>query len=447
MSQQTVCGADATAALRQEYLTAAIVRQESLAHWKKLEARRRFLGIAAVICSIAALVAAVAVFFPYRGAIGGVHGLLYAAIPLGIGALLVLALLLVRLGVSAASCKVYMECYSAELLLAEASDAIKKQTVDPVLENAIVISARSLIKADPYGYAEPLHVSEADTDAGKKIQKYKRATAKGADSAEIINTPVNFAKVFIDGTAAGSLDLSRDFSVFRVTPGIHKVTLHLRKDYANGKSIELDTAPMTLIINGSYRVLLYTLEARFTDGKLAYALKVAEYDDMTTFRRDTWNTDQAERLEREEELSPRLSKRAEALYRSICERNSDSTEWLDQEGRRYKRRKNHAISEQNLPISDEVLRPYQTNAKVIAKKMLITQHDPSLKDSTREKRLAALERELDALARKLYDEVKTSDNAYLAQMETRKLKAILLLGREHARCEELVEELHRETTV
>ncbi len=447
MSKNTAYDAEQMSALRSDYLTATIMRQESLARWKALEKRRSFLGVLMVIATVIGLIAAIMVWLPYRANPQNPRGYLYAVLTLGLGLLLCLAFGIFRAATTAGARRTYLECYTTELAIEETADAIKAATLDPVLHNAIVISVRSIITAPPYEYTENATALLGDKDPDQAVQKYKKDKKKNAEGCEVFHGPVNHAIVYIDGHEIGALDLCREFSVFRVSPGMHTVKLKIRKNYSAGKDLLLETTPLSLMINDSYRVCLYTVDARLQGGKLTYALKLAEYDDITTFRRDILDTDRLEKLEREAELNAHLSRRAECLYRELHEQPRHKELFADQESRRYARGKYRYLNRKDSPLDNDTVREYGQKAKLIAKKMLIVQNDPAMSDQKKAARLQSLDEELTLLARELYKKLNVSGDACPIALQETKLKNILLLGQENVRYEDIARQLRHEAGI
>lgn len=447
MSKQTVYDSEQTAVLRSDYLTATITRQESLARWKGLERRRSLLGFLMILSAILGIIAAVAVWLPYRADPTNLYGYLYTAVTLAFGLVLCIAFGIFR-AVTTASCrKVYLECCTTELLVEETADALKAASLDPVLTDSIVISARSVVSAAPYEYvADEFDVALNDLRS-KKPRKYKKPESTDPDGLEQFVGPVNSALVFIDGVEVGALDLRNEFSVFRVPVGFHTVRVKIKKMYTNGKMLTLETTPTPVMINDHYRVLLYTIDAKLADGKLTYALKLAEYDDITTFRRDTLDTDLREKLEREAELTAHLSKRAEVLYRQLREYPRSAEALRDREARHYERQKFRCVNEKKPWLQNDLIREYQKDAKAIAKKMLIVRHDPALDEKRRTCKLRELDQKLTLLVRELYEKLDIHDDVEPITLQEERLKNILFLGQENVHYAELARKLRRETAL
>ena len=454
MSKNTVYDAEQMSALRSDYLTATIIRQEALARWKALEKRRSLLGVLMAIATLVGLLTAIVVWLPYRTNLQNFRGYLFAGIAFGLGLLLCAAFGICRAVTTATARRTYLECYTAELAIEENADAIKAATLDPVLHNSIVISARSVITAPPYEYPEePIdHPENANCtnekrERGEKVQKYKKDKKKCTEAYEVFKGPVNSATVFIDGHEIGALDLCREFSVFRVSPGVHTVKLKLRKNYSTGKELLLETTPLTFMVNDNYHICLYTVDAQLQGGRMTYALKLAEYDDITTFRRDILDTDRLEKLEREAELSERLSLRAECLYRELQEQPKYKELFADQKVRRYARQKHRYLNSADAPLNNDTVREYGQKAKMIAKKMLIVQNDPSISEQKKAARLRSLDEELTLLAHELYNRINAANDGCMVGLEETKLKNILLLGQENIHCEDIARTLRHEAGI
>lgn len=446
MSKNTIYESEKLNAMRGSYLLATFNRQEAISRWKRRESARGLFKALTVISLLLGIAAAAVLWFIYREA-EGYREFLYAGIGLGAGVLLAIVFGLIRLGVSAACNKAYIDCYVQDLQVQLGADEIKSETLDPVLENSIVISIHSHLEA-PVEYEEVdastllesdnLHEFEEVVAKNKKSKKNR----SNAPEVEHFNGPVNSAIVYIDDVEVGAIDLGSEFSVFRVTPGLHTLKIKIRKDYAHyGKTLELQTPVATVCIDNDYRIFRYTLDAKSRDNvNVTYALKLAEYDDMSIFRRDVHDTDAFEKLDREADLTRKLRKRARRLYEKLRIRERYVETFRAQEEKRYLREKYRWSKLDDTQIDPRLLKGYRAEARETYKAIYNLHNNTKISDARKEKQIAELELHLSALVHSLYNKLPIADTPMTTLQEIR-LKNILLFGQENIRCTDLAEEL------
>ncbi len=438
--------------MRQDYLVATFNRQESIDRWKKSEKRRSRLKACMIISLLIGIALCASMIFLYRDATDG-RQWIRGGIGLAIGLVLCLIFGLFRSRVSRTCEKQYIQCFISDMRLQDGADAIKAQTVDPILENSIVISIRSHLKA-PAEYEE-VDASELDendefdfvsapeTKKKKKSKKAKRSRRHEDSEVEVFERPVNSAIVFIDDVEVGAVDLAGEFSVFRVNPGLHSLRIKLRNEYPHyEKTLELMTPVNPVYIDGDYRILYYTVDAISRDNvHISYQLNLAEYDDMSVFRRDVHDIDRLEMLERDADLPRHLSKRSEKLYAKLSIQEKYIDTFREEEEKRYLREKYRWLNKQDDTINPILLRNYRAEAKRIQKQIYDAQTNPRLSEARKSKLIAILDSRMNELLADLYNKLDLADDYNIPEKQLSKLKKILLFGQESIRVEQLAEQL------
>lgn len=321
MSKKTICESEQLLAKKDAYLNAAYEKQESLLRWKRRESARSFLKALMILLLLAGVAAAVAFwYFKKDVPLTNVSEHLYSIISLGAGILLCIICGFVRVAVSS-SCKAGFAAYYTDINKAEDRlEDLKREQLDPILENSIVVSTRALLEAPvEYEYEDEDNPFDDDGD-----YEYVDDDAP-ANETEILCGSVSSALVYIDGMEVGAVDLNTNFSTFRVTPGLHSLKLKIKKDLSSyNKCIEIETPVNPISVNGDYRVVLYTLDCKQkVNNDLSYALRVTEYDDMVTFMRDIHATNADEKRSKYADLSRKLKRRARKLYRELFDLSED----------------------------------------------------------------------------------------------------------------------------
>ena len=192
-------------------------------------------------------------------------------------------------------------------------DNLKREKIDNVLENQIVVSVRSIFET-LVEYEEVLDGEEEDDDD----YEYFDADKVGPPQARVFTGAVDNAVVYIDGVEVGAVDLDSEFSSFRVEPGLHSLKIVIRKEFPYyGKQLVLETPINPIRVDGDYRIILYTLLTKQNKGMIRYKLKVAEYDDMVIFMRDTRQADNPDAMTNVDKLGRYLRRRAARLEAMI----------------------------------------------------------------------------------------------------------------------------------
>ena len=192
-------------------------------------------------------------------------------------------------------------------------DNLKREKIDSVLENQIVVSVRSIFET-LVEYEEVLEDEEEDDDE----YEYFDAGKVGLPEAKIFTGAVDNAVVYIDGIEVGAVDLDSEFSCFRVEPGLHSLKIVIRKEFPYyNKQLVLETPVNPIRVDGDYRIVLYTLLTKQNKGIIRYKLKVAEYDDMVIFMRDVRETDNPDAKKNPDNLNKYLRKRSNKLHAKI----------------------------------------------------------------------------------------------------------------------------------
>ena len=192
-------------------------------------------------------------------------------------------------------------------------DNLKREKIDSVLENQIVISVRSIFET-LVEYEDVLEGEEEDDDE----YEYFDADKVGPPEAKIFTGAVDNAVVYIDGIEVGAIDLDSEFSCFRVEPGLHSLKIVIRKEFPYyNKQLVLETPVNPIRVDGDYRIVLYTLLTKQIRGVIRYKLKVAEYDDMVIFMRDVRETENPDAKKNPDNLNKYLRKRSNKLHAKL----------------------------------------------------------------------------------------------------------------------------------
>ena len=192
-------------------------------------------------------------------------------------------------------------------------DNLKREKIDSVLENQIVVSVRSIFET-LVEYEDVLEGEEENDDE----YEYFDADKVGPPEARIFTGAVDSAVVYIDGVEVGAVDLDSEFSCFRVEPGLHSLKIVIRKEFPYyNKQLVLETPTNPIRVDGDYRIVLYSLLTKQNRGIIRYKLKVSEYDDMVIFMRDLRDIGDPDEKRNADKLSRRLKKRARRLQAKI----------------------------------------------------------------------------------------------------------------------------------
>ena len=319
---------DKVQALKEDYLQTVFHKKKRLKAWKCWERLRRLVGILAWLALAAC--GAYGVFlwlqasntsngntlpsdqfvFPFEEQNLGLYLYKDTATWLVIG-LIAFAVFGILFIVFSFVCKNKYKRYSNKSDHVDIKlDNLKREKIDSVLENQIVVSVRSIFET-LVEYEDVLEGEEENDDE----YEYFDADKVGPPESRIFTGSVDNAVVYIDGVEVGAVDLDSEFSCFRVEPGLHSLKIVIRKEFPYyGKQLVLETPINPIRVDGDYRIVLYSLLTKQNRGIIRYKLKVAEYDDMVIFMRDTRQTGNPDDRHNTDKLSKYLKKRATKLH-------------------------------------------------------------------------------------------------------------------------------------
>lgn len=315
---------DKVQALKEDYLQTVYHKKKVLSGWKFWERLRRLFGIVACLALIAYTLIAFFVWYVadnpgsdlfYHFSVAGKNIAIYKSTVGYIGAGLVwfVGLGLVYIILSFV-CRHAYKKYATKADHTEIKlDNLKREKIDNVLENQIVVSVRSIFET-LVEYEDVLDGEEEDDDE----YEYFDADKVGAPEARVFTGAVDKAVVYIDGIEVGAVDLDSEFSCFRVEPGLHSLKVVIKKEFPYyGKQLVLETPINPIRVDGDYRIILYTLLTKQNKGVIRYKLKVAEYDDMVIFMRDTREAGNPDELHNADKMGRYLRRRARKLHARI----------------------------------------------------------------------------------------------------------------------------------
>ena len=315
---------DKVQALKEDYLQTVYHKKKVLSGWKFWERLRRLFGIVACLALIAYTFIAFFVWYAadnpgsdlfYHFSVAGKNIAIYKSTVGYIGAGLVwfagLGLVYIILSFV---CRHAYKKYATKADHTEIKlDNLKREKIDNVLENQIVVSVRSIFET-LVEYEDVLDGEEEDDDE----YEYFDADKVGAPEARVFTGAVDKAVVYIDGIEVGAVDLDSEFSCFRVEPGLHSLKVVIKKEFPYyGKQLVLETPINPIRVDGDYRIILYTLLTKQNKGVIRYKLKVAEYDDMVIFMRDTREAGNPDELHNADKMGKYLRRRARKLHARI----------------------------------------------------------------------------------------------------------------------------------
>lgn len=312
-------------ALKDDYLQTVYHKKKRLSAWKAWERLRRFVGFLAWLSLIASTAfgfyrwyeASKAgtmgrdQFFVYDISEGWEFFIPKATAHWMIVGLIGFAFFGILFIVFGFVCKEKYRRYSTKSDHADIKlDNLKREKIDNVLENQIVVSVRSIFET-LVEYEDVLEGEEEDDDE----YEYMDADQAGPPESRIFTGAVDNAIVYIDGMEVGAVDLDSEFSCFRVEPGLHSLKIVIRKEFPYyNKQLVLETPVNPIRVDGDYRIVLYSVLTKQNRGIIRYKLKVAEYDDMVIFMRDTRQTGNPDDRHNTDKLSKHLKKRATKLH-------------------------------------------------------------------------------------------------------------------------------------
>ena len=315
---------DKVQALKEDYLQTVYRKKTLLRDWKLWERLRRLVGFVAWLALAAYTFIGLFVWYAatdfgrdlfYSFTVSGKEIFIYKDTVGYIGAGLIwfaaLGIVYIALGFV---CKNKYQKYATKADHVDIKlDNLKREKIDDVLENQIVVSVRSIFET-LVEYEDVLDGEEEDDDE----YEYFDADKVGPPESRIFTGAVDNAVVYIDGLEVGAVDLDSEFSCFRVEPGLHSLKIVIRKEFPYyGKQLVLETPINPIRVDGDYRIILYTLLTKQNRGVIRYKLKVAEYDDMVIFMRDTREAGNPDELHNADKLGRYLRRRAVKLHAKI----------------------------------------------------------------------------------------------------------------------------------
>ncbi|MBQ8309915.1 MAG: hypothetical protein IJX80_02760 [Clostridia bacterium] len=320
-------------ALKENYQSEVAYTEETLRSWKRREGARTFFRALTVLLLLAGIAVAVLVWYMNRNA-DGYNAYIYAGIALCCTVIVLIINGIIRYALSGACRKAYDKYQKSDVRSQRLFDQVKREKVDPILENQIVINVHStLLTHATYVYEDRKNKFADDFGAETVSSREKKN-----NPPRLWEGPVSAATAFIDDIEVGAIDVSKDspFTTFRVNPGLHTLKLKIRRDYVDlDKSLEITTPALPFSVNGDYHIVRYILNATLNErGTLRYTLKTSEYDDMVTYIRDLCNV--TEQLDpNKTELTPKLQRRAAVLYAELHPDEETEEEFLERELNTY----------------------------------------------------------------------------------------------------------------
>jgi len=316
---------DKVQALKEDYLQTVFRKKQVLTSWKGWERLRRLIGFLALASLIGFVVYgfvlwAIAThegnldveFFTHLGFVD--YYIFNDTIKYSVIGLILFAVFgLVHIILSIVCRKKYKKYATKSDHVDIKLDNLKREKIDNVLENQIVVSVRSIFET-LVEYEDVMEGEEEDDDE----YEYFDADKVGPPESKIFSGAVDNAVVYIDGMEVGAVDLDSEFSCFRVEPGLHSLKIVIRKEFPYyNKQLVLETPINPIRVDGDYRIVLYTLLTKQNRGIIRYKLKVSEYDDMVIFMRDTRDTGNPDAKKNPDRLSRYLRKRSKKLRAKI----------------------------------------------------------------------------------------------------------------------------------
>lgn len=316
---------DKVQALKADYLQTVYTKKQRLGVWKKWEFFRLLFIWAAWLTLIAGVVTGILRWaratvsgdlgvdrFFYFNLGGGtelyIHKVTVHWIVAGLAAFVVCGIVALILS---PVCKAKYKKYSTKADHVDIKlDNLKREKIDSVLENQIVVSVRSIFET-LVEYEDVLEGEAEDDDE----YEYFDANKAGTPELRTFTGSVDSAVVYIDGMEVGAVDLDSEFSCFRVEPGLHTLKIAIKKEFPYyGKQLVIETPTNPIRVDGDYRIVLYSLLTKQNKGVIRYKLKVAEYDDMVIFMRDTRQAGNPDDVRNADKMSKYLKKRATKLH-------------------------------------------------------------------------------------------------------------------------------------
>ena len=316
---------DKVRALKEDYLQTVYYKKRVLGAWKRWEGLRSFVAFLAFFALLgSALLGTYLWYVHYKGVgndayyffnVGNYQHHVYAiSAKVWVAGVAAFALLGILFLIVSLVCRKKFKKYNTKSDHVDIKlDNLKREKIDSVLQNQIVVSVRSIFDTI-VEYEDVLEGEEEDDEE----YEYFDASEVGAPEHRTITGSVDSAIVYIDGMEVGAIDLDSEFSCFRVEPGLHSLKITIKKEFPiYGKQLILETPVNPIRIDGDYRIVLYTLLTKQKGGVIRYKLKVAEYDDMVIFMRDTREIGNVDEKHNADKLTPHLYKRAKKLHTKI----------------------------------------------------------------------------------------------------------------------------------
>ena len=315
---------DKVQALKEDYLQTVYRKKKFLGDWKTCEYIRRALGFIAWGLFLIYAFCGFYLWFTtndlsrelfYIKEIGGMEFYIFkeTAGYLGAGAFWFAVVGIVYIVFGIVCRKLYKKYATKSDHVDIKLDNLKREKIDNVLENQIVVSVRSIFET-LVEYEDVLEGEEEDDDE----YEYFDASKAGPPESRVFTGSVDNAIVYIDGLEVGAVDLDSEFSCFRVEPGLHSLKIVIRKEFPYyGKQLVLETPINPIRVDGDYRIVLYTLLTKQNRGIIRYKLKVSEYDDMVIFMRDVREAENPDAKKNPDKLNKYLRKRSKKLHAKI----------------------------------------------------------------------------------------------------------------------------------
>ena len=320
-------------ALKEKYQSELAYCEEMLRVWKRRERARSFFRAMTLLFLLAGIAAAAYLWYINREA-EGYDAYVKAGIALGSTVIVLIINGFIRHALSNACRRAYDKYQKADVRSQYLFDQVKREKVDPILENQIVVSIHSSLLT----YATYIYEDE-DNPFGEDVVTEKVYSREKRNNPPMLwEGPVSAATAYIDDIEVGAIDVSPEssFTTFRVNPGLHKLKLKICRDYIDlNKSLEITTPALPFSVDGDYHIVRYLLHASLNErGVLRYTLKTSEYDDMVTYVRDLCNA--SEQFDHNKtELTPKLMRRAKVLYKELHPDEISDEEFLKRELKTY----------------------------------------------------------------------------------------------------------------
>ena len=211
--------------LKEKYQRELAYREETLGAWKRREGWRSFFRAMTVIFLLAGLAAAAWLYYVNRNA-SGYEAYIYAGIALGVTVVVLILNGIIRHALSNSCRRAFDKFWKSDVRVQRLFEQIKREKVDPVLENQIVVNIASTLTTFATYIYEDENNEFSDDDAAVEIVSAKKSKKK--NPPKTWSGPVSAAIAFIDDIEVGAIDVSADspFTTFRVSPFTGIITLY-----------------------------------------------------------------------------------------------------------------------------------------------------------------------------------------------------------------------------